>query len=56
MGQGRGDQHRSGPESTIPRIGVDYFFITSGGLKKRADLKYIDEAFEKARSEREVLK
>ena len=56
MGQGRGDQHRSGPESTIPKIGVDYFFITSGGLKKRKELEMSDEALEKARSEGEVLK
>ena len=48
MGQGRGDQHRSGPESTIPRMGLDYFFITSGGVKKRSELELdaaaIDEA------------
>jgi hypothetical protein len=56
MGQGRGDQHRSGPESTIPKIGVDYFFITSGGLKKRKELEMSDEALDKARSEGEVLK
>jgi len=56
MGQGRGDQHRSGPESTIPKIGVDYFFITSGGLKKRKELEMSDEALEQARSEGEVLK
>ena len=56
MGQGRGDQHRPGPESTIPKIGVDYFFITSGGLKKRKELEMSDEALDKARSEGEVLK
>ena len=56
MGQGRGDQHRSGPESTIPKIGMDYFFITAGGLKKRNELEYTDEQLDKARSEGEVLK
>lgn len=56
MGQGSGDQHRSGPESTIPKIEVDYFLINSGGLKGRKELEMSDEAVEKARSEGEVLK
>ena len=56
MGRGRGDQHRSGPESTIPKVGMDYFFITAGGLKRRDELEYTDEQLDKARSEGEVLK
>ncbi len=30
MGRGRGHQHRAGTASTIPLIGLDYFFITEG--------------------------
>ena len=35
---------------------MDYFFITSGGVRKRKELEMSDEALEKARSEGEVLK
>jgi hypothetical protein len=41
MGRGRGDQHKraQGHESNVPVVGVDYFFITKGGMKKRSELE-----------------
>ena len=33
-------QHRSSPGTTIPVVGIDYFFITAGGVKKRDELEY----------------
>ena len=41
MGRGRGNQHRrnQGHESSVPVVGVDYFFITTGGMKKRSELE-----------------
>ena len=39
MGRARGAQHRrSDDESAIPIIGLDYFFITKDGIKKRSQL------------------
>ena len=48
LGRGRGLKHTTGQNSDIPIIGVDYFFITSGEMKKRTELEYTDEALEKA--------
>ena len=56
MGQGRGGQHRFGRESTIPRVGMDYFFLASVGTKEGNGLEYSDEALEQARPEGDVLK
>jgi hypothetical protein len=41
MGRGRGNQHKrnQGHESSVPVVGIDYFFITKGGLKKRGELE-----------------
>ncbi len=42
MGRGLGEQrgtHR-GREHLIPRIGIDYWFITSKGIMKRDELQY----------------
>jgi len=34
MGRGLGQQHKSkAPGSTIPRVGIDYFYLTKGGAK-----------------------
>ena len=44
MGRGRGHQHRPGAASSIAIIGLDYFFITSGGIKKREELEYSVDA------------
>ena len=40
MGRGRGTPHRHTGASTVPIVGVDYFFITSEGVKKRRELPY----------------
>ena len=32
-GRGVGDQHRSGPESTVPIISFDYLLVTKKGIK-----------------------
>ena len=39
-GRGRGDQHRSAPSSSIPIVGIDYFFITAGGVMNRRELDH----------------
>ncbi len=52
MGRGRGAPHRRRGESAIPIIGIDYFFITTTGVKKRKELEMTeDEAGEKAVNE-----
>ena len=39
LGRGRGLQHRRSAGSDIPVVGIDYFFITKGGVKKRDELE-----------------
>ena len=39
-GRGRGIPHTDVRWSAVPRVGVDYFFITRGGVKKRAELEF----------------
>ncbi len=39
LGRGRGIQHRRSDGSTIPVVGLDYFFNTKAGLKKREELE-----------------
>ena len=64
MGRGLGTPHRSrGEESRIPRIGVDYFFITRGGVRKHDELTLdggpgppSDELTEQARKDGEIIK
>ncbi len=52
MGRGRGAPHRRRGESAIPIIGIDYFFITTSGVKRRRELEHAeDEAGEKAVNE-----
>ena len=60
-GRGRGDQHRSGPGSSVPLVGLDCFFMTSGGVMKREELEYeLDDAGEEqlsaARAEGNIIK
>jgi hypothetical protein len=38
LGRGRGDQHLRTTESSIPIVGVDYFFIEDDKVKKRHGL------------------
>ena len=40
LGRGRGIQHRKAGASDIPIIGVDYFFLTKGGVFARHELEY----------------
>ena len=61
MGQGLGEQHRSGHESRVPTVGVDYFFITAGGIKRRDELEYSvdaegEAACNEARRKGEIVK
>ena len=64
MGRARGAQHRrSDDESAIPIIGLDYFFITKDGVKKRSQLgdelpenEEVDAAWNLAREAGEIMK
>ncbi len=40
MGRGRGAQHRGAEQSVVPMVGIDYFFITHGGVKKRNEVEH----------------
>ena len=44
MGRGTGTPHRAGGISMIPIIGVDYFYITSGGGVSRGEVAYATDA------------
>ena len=61
--RGRGEQHRQGHGSAIPQGGLDYFFITKGGVKSRTELMYDyelnpegDDKLENDRSKGKVVK
>ncbi len=61
MGRGRGLPHRLRAGSIIPIVGLDYFYITSGGVKMRYELDYSrddagDKATEEARGRGEIIK
>ena len=64
MGRARGAQHRrSDDESAIPIIGIDYFFVTKDGVKKRSQLgdelsenEEADAALNLARESGEIVK
>ena len=61
LGRGRGLQHRRSTGSSIPIVGVDYFFMTKGGLQRREELDYErdtggDEKLEQARASGEIVK
>ena len=40
MGRGRGVPHTHSRGSSVPIVGVDYFFITGDGWKKRKELPF----------------
>ena len=40
MGRAKGSPHRKSAGSSIPRVAMDYFYITEGGLKRRDELQY----------------
>ena len=63
MGRGRGSQHKrnQGHQSSVPVVGVDYFFITKGGMKKRDELEQEltpegESQIDEARSKGELIK
>ena len=60
MGRARGRQHRQGSRSAIPVVGMDYFFITTEGVRKRKELVQLgykdDAAIEEARANGEITK
>ena len=58
MSRGFGLQHRRGrrPESTVPIVGIDYFFLTSGGVKLRDEMSLGDAELAEARQKGEVAK
>ena len=63
MGRGRGNQHKrnQGHESSVPVVGLDYFFISKGGMKKRSELDQEltpegDAQVEEARRKGELIK
>ena len=61
LGRGRGLQHRRRWGSIIPIVGLDYFFLTKGGVKKREDLDFTvdadgNKALEEARARGDVVK
>ena len=40
LGRGRGLQHRKSGTSSVPVIGMDYFFLTKGGAHTRKELSF----------------
>ena len=61
LGRGRGIQHRRTPGSTVPIIGIDYFFITKGGVKVREELEHSmdadgEKALNEARARGDIVK
>ena len=61
LGRGRGRRHVAASASEIPIIGIDYFFITDGGVNSRKELAEnpvftADEAIDEARQTGQVVK
>ena len=62
MGRGIGAPHFAmAHECKVPIISIDYFFVTSGGLKIRSELEYLDgpegdEQLEQDRRQGKILK
>ena len=61
LGRGRGIPHRHAGGSSIPIVGVDYFLITSEGVKKRKELAFAenssgDSLLDSARARGEIIK
>ncbi len=44
MGRGRGDPHLTSAGSSIPIVGLDYFYIDDESVKKREELDYEKDA------------
>ncbi len=61
LGRGRGLQHRRSPGSSIPVVGVDYFFMNKKGVHRREELEFEQTAegnskLEEARAKGEIVK
>ena len=61
LGRGRGIQHRKAGASDIPILGLDYFFLTKGGVHTRRELEFAttaegEEQLEAARKSGDVTK
>ena len=61
MGRGTGLPHGRSGSSTIPLVGLDYFYITTGGVKIRTELEFAGDgegnaALEKAREDGKIIK
>ena len=61
MGRGTGLPHGRSGSSTIPIVGLDYFYITTGGVKVRTELEFAGDgegnaALEKAREDGKIIK
>jgi hypothetical protein len=61
LGRGRGMQHRKAGTSTVPIVGVDYFFLTKGGVRTRKELDFSmtpegETELEAARSRGDLVK
>ena len=59
LGRGRGRRHVSASASDIPIIGIDYFFITDGGVNTRKEIMSVpvftaEEAIDEARQNDQV--
>ena len=40
MGRGRGAPHGPSSDGNVAIVGIDYFFVTRGGVKKRSEIDY----------------
>ena len=60
MGRGNGRPHATtGTESTVSIVGMDYFFVTKEGVRRRDEIAAEigeDQAVNKARDDGQVLK
>ncbi len=57
MARGVGQPHHRAGESALPIVGIDYFFVTTGGVEKRDELEIPeDAAVDEARKEGKILK
>ena len=61
MGRGTGFPHGRSGSSSIPQVGPDYFYITAGGVKVRAEREYAGDgegnaALEEARKAGKIIK
>ena len=61
MGRGTASPHGRSRSASIPQVGFDYFYITAGGVKFRAELEYAGDgegnaALEEARKAGKIIK